>query len=126
MPRYPVEVTQRTNRPQVNDEQITAKVYFAVDPKPAANKIIVDLDRAPRNDKGLVEFSSDLAVMQPKDPSKSNGTALLDILNRGGKGMVGMFDLAQAARIWATGCCSRQPTRWYGSAGSSTCRIARG
>jgi hypothetical protein len=90
-----VEVTQRTDMPQVNYEQITAKVYFAVDPKIAANKIIVDLDRAPRNDKGLVEFSSDLVVMQPKDPSKSNGTALLEISNRGGKGMVGMFDLAQ-------------------------------
>jgi len=81
--------------PQVNYEQITAKVYFAVDPKLAANKIIVDLDRAPRNDKGLVEFSADLVVMQPKDASKSNGTALLEISNRGGKGMVGMFDLAQ-------------------------------
>ena len=90
-----VEVTQRADMPQVNYEQITAKVYFAVDPKLAANKIIVDLDRAPRNDKGLVEFSSDLVVMQPKDPSKSNGTALLEISNRGGKGMVGMFDLAQ-------------------------------
>ena len=90
-----VEVTQRTDMAQVNYEQITAKVYFAVDPKLAANKIIVDLDRAPRNDKGLVEFSADLVVMQPKDTSKSNGTALLEISNRGGKGMVGMFDLAQ-------------------------------
>lgn len=90
-----VEVSQRTDMPQVNYEQITAKVYFAVDPKLAANKIIVDLDRAPRNDKGLVEFSSDLVVMKPKDPAKSNGTALLEISNRGGKGLVNMFDLAQ-------------------------------
>ena len=89
-----VEVTQRADVPQTNYEQITAKVYFAVDPKLAANKIIVDLDRAPRNDKGLVEFSADLVVMQPKDAAKSNGTALLEISNRGGKGMVGMFDLA--------------------------------
>src|ERR1700685_2735035 len=81
-----VEVTQRTDMPQVNYEQITAKVYFAVDPKLAANKIIVDLDRAPRNEKGLVEFSSDLVVMKPKDPAKSSGTALLEISNRGRKG----------------------------------------
>src|ERR1700678_1794002 len=89
-----VEVTQQTDMPQFNYEQITAKVYFAVDPKLAANKIIVDLDRAPRNAQGMVEFSADLVVMQPKDPAKSNGTALLEISNRGGKGMVGMFDLA--------------------------------
>ncbi len=90
-----VDVTQRIDMPQVNYEQITAKVYFAVDPKLPANKIIVDLDRAPRNDKGLVEFSADLVVMQPKNAAKSNGTALLEISNRGGKGLVSMFDLAQ-------------------------------
>ena len=89
-----VEVTQRTDMPQFNYQQITAKVYFAVDPKLPANKIIVDLDRAPRNAQGMVEFSSDLVVMRPKDPAKSNGTALLEISNRGGKGMVNMFDLA--------------------------------
>ncbi len=32
--------------------------------------------------------------MHPKDASKSNGTALLEISNRGGKGMVGMFDMS--------------------------------
>lgn len=89
-----VEVTQRTDMPQFNYQQITAKVYFAVDPKLPANKIIVDLDRAPRNAQGMVEFSSDVVVMQPKDPAKSNGTALLEISNRGGKGLVNMFDLA--------------------------------
>jgi hypothetical protein len=78
----------------VNYEEIIGKVYFAVDPKLPHNQIIVDLDRAPRNAKGLVEFSADLYVLKPKDPAKSNGTALLEISNRGGKGMLGMFDLA--------------------------------
>jgi hypothetical protein len=32
-------------------------------------------------------------VLHPKDPAKSNGTALLEISNRGGRGMLGMFDL---------------------------------
>ena len=44
----------------VNYEQITGKVYFAVDPKLPANQIITDIDRAPRNAQGLVEFSADL------------------------------------------------------------------
>ena len=71
---------------------MTGKVYFAVDPKLAANQIIADIALAPRNDKGLVEFSSDLEVLRPK--TKGNGTALVEISNRGGKGMVNMFDLA--------------------------------
>jgi len=89
-----VDVAQRTDLPLIGYEQITGKVYFAVDPKLAANKIIVDVDRAPKNAKGLVEFSADLFVLKPKDPAKSNGTALLEISNRGGRGMVSMFDLA--------------------------------
>jgi Alpha/beta hydrolase domain len=89
-----VDVTARTDVPGTNYEQITGKVYFAVDPKLAANKIIVDVDRAPRDDKGMIEFSSDLVVMRPKDSAKSNGTALLEISNRGGRGMTGMFNLS--------------------------------
>lgn len=87
-----VDVSQRSDVPQTNYEQIVGKVYFAVDPKLAANKIIVDIDRAPRNSKGLVEFSADLFVLKPK--TKSNGTALLEISNRGGRGMESMFNLS--------------------------------
>src|SRR5580698_5949424 len=90
-----VEVAKRTDLPVANYEQITGKVYFAVDSKLPANQIITDIDKAPKNASGQVEFSSDLVVLRPKDKSKSNGTALLEISNRGGKGMLGMFDLAQ-------------------------------
>src|SRR5579862_3819111 len=91
-----VEITSRADDSHPGYEQITGKIYFAVDPRLAANKIIVDVDRAPRNSKGLVEFSSDLYVLKPKDAAKSNGTALLEISNRGGKGLANMFDLANA------------------------------
>ena len=85
--------------PIANYEQITGKVYFAVDPKLPANQIIADIDRAPKNAGGLVEFSSDLMVLRPKDASKSNGTALLEISNRGGRGMLGMFDLNNGGQL---------------------------
>lgn len=89
-----VEITSRADYPQANYEQIAGKIYFAVDPKLDANKIIVDLDRAPRDAKGLVEFSADLYVLRPKDPAKSNGTALFEVSNRGGKGLLNTFDFA--------------------------------
>jgi hypothetical protein len=65
-------------------ERIAAKAYLAVDPALAANRNITDLNLAPRNDKGLVEFSADVVVIKPRDPRAGNGTALFDIPNRGG------------------------------------------
>ena len=90
-----VEIASRTDLPVANYERITGKVYFAVDPKLAANQIITDIALAPRDDKGLVEFSADLEVLRPKN--KGNGTALVEISNRGGKGMNNMFDMAIAS-----------------------------
>lgn len=94
-----VEVTSRANLPIADYESVSGKVYFAVDPKLPANRIITDIDRAPRNDKGLVEFSADMYVLKPRDLTKSNGTALLEISNRGGKAMLGTFDLASGREL---------------------------
>ena len=94
-----IEIADRIDLPFANYEQVTGKVYFAVDPKLPANQIIADIDRAPKNSAGLVEFSSDLVVLRPKDAAKSNGTALLEISNRGGRGMLGMFDLNNARQL---------------------------
>src|SRR6202008_2752863 len=66
-------------------EKLTGKVFFAVDPKNPHNKIIADLDQAPMNPQGRVEFSADLFILRPKDSSKGNGVIVLDIPNRGGK-----------------------------------------
>jgi hypothetical protein len=75
-------------------ERIVAKVYFAVDPSSAANKIIVDAGLASRNEQGLVEFAADLYVLKPRDPKTGNGTALVEISNRGGKGLLPTFNFA--------------------------------
>jgi hypothetical protein len=92
-----VEVAERTEVLDGAYERVVGKVYFAVDPKLPANRIIADIDLAPRNAEGQVEFSADLYMLKPRDPAKSNGTALLEISNRGGKGLLGMFDLASGS-----------------------------
>ena len=74
-------------------ERIVGKIHFAVDPKLAANRIITDIDLAPRNAQDQVEFTADLYMLKPVDPARGNGTALFEVSNRGGKGMLGMFDL---------------------------------
>ncbi len=75
-------------------ERIIARVHFAVDPTSAPNGIITDVALAPRNAAGRVEFSSDLYMLRPRDSSKSNGTVLYEVSNRGGKGILGLFNLA--------------------------------
>src|SRR5579872_1388098 len=75
-------------------ERLIGKAYFAVDPANPANRIISDIDKAPRNEKGLVEFSADLYVLKPRDPAHGNGAVLFEVSNRGGKGMLSMYDQA--------------------------------
>ena len=69
-------------------ERIVGRVYFAVNPDNLHNKLIVDLDKAPRNAQGEVEFSSDLYLLKPKDINKGNGSVLFEVSNRGGKGIL--------------------------------------
>jgi hypothetical protein len=85
-----VDVTERSN--DAGYERIVGKVYFSVDPKLAPNRIIADIGLAPRNAEGKVEFSADLYMLRPLDPTNRNGTAFVEIPNRGGKG-IGVFDL---------------------------------
>jgi len=78
-------------------ERLVGKAFFAVDPKLPANQIVCDIDKAPRNDSGLVEFSSDIYVLKPRDPQNGNGAALYEVSNRGNKGMLAMYNRATAS-----------------------------
>jgi hypothetical protein len=78
-------------------EKLVGKVYFAVDPANAANRIIADIDKAPRSREGKVEFSSDLYMLRPKEPGRGNGAVLYEVSNRGGKGMLAFFNRRQGA-----------------------------
>jgi hypothetical protein len=69
-------------------EKITGRIFFAVDPANLHNRQIVDLDKAPRNAQGEVEFSADLYLLKPKDMAKGNGAVLFEVSNRGGRGIV--------------------------------------
>lgn len=75
-------------------EKLAGKVYFAVDPNNPHNKMIADIDKAPRNGQGKVEFSADLFILRPKDPARGNGVALFDVVNRGRKGVLTTFNRA--------------------------------
>src|SRR5687767_9442827 len=75
-------------------EKLAGRMYFEVDPALAPNKIITDIDKAPRNARGRVEFSSDFFLLKPKQITRGNGTLLYEVSNRGGKGMLGFYNRA--------------------------------
>ena len=78
-------------------EKIVGKAWFSIDPAKDANKAIVDLDKAPRDARGRVVFSADVYILAPKDPSKGNGVALFDVVNRGNKTLLARFNHASAS-----------------------------
>jgi len=73
-------------------ERILGRVYFAVRPENVHNRQIVDLDKAPRNAQGEVEFSADVYLYKPKDMNKGNGAVLFEVSNRGGRGILRLVD----------------------------------
>lgn len=73
-------------------EKIIGRVYFAIGPANLHNRQIVDLDKAPRNADGEVEFSADMYVLRPKDMDKGNGAVLFEVSNRGGKGILNIVN----------------------------------
>jgi hypothetical protein len=64
-------------------EKLRGRAFFALDPNAATNAPIADLSLAPRNQRGLVEFSADFLMLRPVDPARRNGTLLYEVNNRG-------------------------------------------
>src|SRR6266487_6639274 len=66
-------------------EKIVGKAFGELDPNDPRNAIIVDLQLAPRNGKGKVEYSFDFYILKPMDLSKGNHKMLYEPPNRGRK-----------------------------------------
>ena len=79
-------------------EALSGMVHFEVDPANPANRVVTDIDLAPRNDRGMVEFRSNFYLLKPADAARGNGTVLYEVSNRGGKGMLGYFNNAAGSR----------------------------
>jgi Alpha/beta hydrolase domain len=75
-------------------EQLDGTAHFAVDPIHPANTGICDLKLAPRNAAGLVEFTTDLCLLQPLDASQANGRCIVELPNRGRRRVVALMNCA--------------------------------
>jgi len=73
-------------------ERIIARAHGSLDPSDRANALIQDIDLAPRNAQGRVEYVTDVEIVRPRDAAKSNGVLLFNITNRGNKGALALFN----------------------------------
>jgi hypothetical protein len=64
-------------------EHLLGRAHYAVDPKGAAQAVVTDIDMAPVNGDGLVEFSADFLMLRPKDRNRGNKRVFFDYGNRG-------------------------------------------
>lgn len=72
-------------------EHLFGYVEGELDPRHPRNARIINLDRAPRNASGNVEYRADIQILKPVDPSRGNGALILDVPNRGNKRLTGRW-----------------------------------
>src|SRR6516162_8311345 len=66
-------------------EQLDGTATGEIDPHDPLNTVIQDIELAPRNSRGMVEYSMDFSILKPIDTSRGNRTILYDVVNRGNK-----------------------------------------
>jgi hypothetical protein len=64
-------------------QRLSGHVYGELDPKNPLNSIITDIEFAPRNARGMVEYSATFSVAIPADLSKASGVLFYEVPNRG-------------------------------------------
>ena len=111
-------------------EHLTGKVTGELDPADPANSCIQDINLAPRNARGMVEYVTNIELLKPADMARGNRILFFEVNNRGNKLAPGAFNAgvagglaernALSSRRATAGSCDRA-TRWCGSGGKWTC-----
>ena len=73
-------------------EKLVGRFHAELDPADRRNTIITDIDKAPRNEKGHVEYSADFYILKPLDMTKGNGRILYEFGNRGNKPLLSTYN----------------------------------
>ena len=83
-------------------EKLSGRMYFEIDPTEEVNARVCDLQLAPQNAAGRVEFWVDFFLLRPIDPAKGNGCLLYDVHNRGNKLALWTFNDAERSESPST------------------------
>jgi hypothetical protein len=84
-------------------DKLVGRAFGEVDPRDVQNAVIQDLELAPRNAHGMVEYAIDIYILTPHDPARGNATIFYDVVNRGNKIVLGLFNNGAAGGNEPTG-----------------------
>ena len=68
-------------------ERVKGTFKGELDPADPRNQVIVNLDKAPRNAAGRVEYEADFFMLRPADGARGNRKIIYDVTNRGRKNL---------------------------------------
>src|SRR6266850_322271 len=71
-------------------ETLAGRAFGELDPKDPRNALITDIKLAPKNARGMVEYTASFYLVKPIDMSKSSRLMWQDAPNRGGRITVGV------------------------------------
>lgn len=66
-------------------ERVTGTALGELAPSDARNRVIVNLDRAALNARGMVQYEVDFDLLRPVDAARGNRKIMVDVTNRGRK-----------------------------------------
>jgi len=68
-------------------ERVRGTFKSEIDPADARNKVIVNIEKAPRNAAGRVEYEAEFYLLRPVEAARGNSKILYEVVNRGRKAM---------------------------------------
>jgi hypothetical protein len=82
-------------------EMLRGTAFLVADPRNPHDAVIVDLENAPRNAAGLVEFSTPFLILKPVDMQRSNHKIFYAVNNRGNN-LEGLLTATTAGQVSGT------------------------
>ena len=80
-------------------EDLKGYAIGELDPSDSLNAGIVNLNKAPLNSRGRVQYRVDVEILKPVDMKKGNGTLFYDVVNRGHKAILPYINLADGYTV---------------------------
>jgi len=86
--RVVVEHRDAAAYPGLAYERLSGHAYGEIDPRDPLNAIISDIQLAPRNAHGMVDYAATFLLVKPVDLAKASGVLLYEVPNRGNSTLV--------------------------------------
>jgi Alpha/beta hydrolase domain len=93
-------------------EHLTGRVTGELDPADPANSGIQDVNLAPRNERGMVEYVTNIELLKPVDMARGNRVLFFEVNNRGNKLAPGSFNAGVAGGVAERNALSSPGDGW--------------